>query len=487
MGMPTQAAELRYAVRPRVLAKNFGHLCVMLGCLTAVPLLLAVFIADSGTVLRYGIVVAGLLAAGWGLTRIPERRRIQPNEAMTLGVLMFVFSPLLMTFPLTATGLEFADALFEAVSGATTTGLSMIENPDVMPQILVFSRAWMQWYGGLGIVVFSVALVVRPGVSARDMAMPEAPRDAQLGGTHSFYKRLILLYAAITMVGVLVLIAGGLSPFSSVCYALSAVSTGGFAPDHDSMAGLGWVPVVIVTLLTLLCAIPLSRYLSVRFKGWAQLWGGMQLWTILALVLLVSAALFFLPQGHGLSWGEHMFHSVVMGVAAQTTSGFSVVDVGALPPPAKMSLLVSMIIGGGMGSTAGGIKILRLLILFKVISSIVSRASLSRHAVYQPALGPLRLRDTEIQEALVVIILYIGFAVLSWIPFLFYGYDPLDSLFEVISALGTVGLSAGVTGPELPGVLKGVLCADMLLGRLEILIWLVVLAPGTWIGRHSEE
>lgn len=485
--MPTQGPGLRYAVRPRVLATHFGHLCLMLGCLTAVTLIVALFLADRATILRYGALAIVLLAMGGLLCQIHDPRRIQPNEAMALGVIMFVFSPLLMTFPLMASGLGFLDALFEAISGATTTGLSMIENPAAMPPIFLFSRAWMQWYGGLGIVVFSVALVVRPGVFAKDLAMPEVPCDAPLGGTHAFYKNLLLLYVAITIVGILALLAEGVSLFSSVCYALSAVSTGGFSPHAASLAGLGWLPILTVTLLTLLCAVPLSRYLAVRIKGWSPLWESVQLWMILALGGLVAMALFFLVEWQGLSPGARVYQSLVIGLSAQTTSGFSVLEVAALSPPAKITLIVSMLIGGGMGSTAGGIKILRLLILIKVLGGIVTRASLSRHAVYQPAIRSMRLDDDEIREALVVIILYIVVAVLSWVPFLHYGYDPLDGLFEVISALGTVGLSSGLTGPKLPGVLKGMLCADMLLGRLEILVWLVVLNPGTWLGRHAEE
>lgn len=101
-----------------------------------------------------------------------------------------------------------------------------------------------------------------------------------------------------------------------------------------------------------------------------------------------------------------------------------------------------------------------------------------------PRIHGLKLEEREVHEEVLIVILFIAVIVLSWFSFVIMGYDSLDSLFEVVSATGTVGLSAGLTGPDLPAVLKGVLCADMLLGRLEILAWLVVVYPGTWLGRR---
>jgi trk/ktr system potassium uptake protein len=106
--------------------------------------------------------------------------------------------------------------------------------------------------------------------------------------------------------------------------------------------------------------------------------------------------------------------------------------------------------------------------------------------VISPRLAGHRLHENEIQSALMLVALYGGAIVLSWLPFVAGGYDPLNALFEVVSALGTAGLSAGITGPHLPAALKSVLCADMLLGRLEIVAWLVLLYPNTWLGRRSK-
>jgi trk system potassium uptake protein TrkH len=152
----------------------------------------------------------------------------------------------------------------------------------------------------------------------------------------------------------------------------------------------------------------------------------------------------------------------------------------------KLFLIFSMLMGGGVGSTAGGFKLLRLLIVVSVFRLILLRTCLPRHAVIAPRLAGRRLQDEEIHAAMLLILLFVVVAVFSWLPFVVMGYDPLDSLFEVVSATGTVGLSVGVTNAALAPLLKGILCVDMLMGRLEIIACLVLLYPRTWFGRRME-
>jgi trk system potassium uptake protein TrkH len=175
-----------------------------------------------------------------------------------------------------------------------------------------------------------------------------------------------------------------------------------------------------------------------------------------------------------------------MGLSAQTTSGFSSLDPASLSPAGLAVLMAAMAVGGGVGSTAGGFKVLRLIIAAKVALGLVARTGLPPHAVRHPRLAGRRLGEEDLRGALVLILLFVAVVAASWLAFLAAGYDPLDSLFEVVSATGTVGLSTGITSPELPAGLKAVLAADMLLGRLEIVAWLVLLYPRTWLGRRKE-
>jgi trk system potassium uptake protein TrkH len=133
-----------------------------------------------------------------------------------------------------------------------------------------------------------------------------------------------------------------------------------------------------------------------------------------------------------------------------------------------------------VGSTAGGVKLLRILILIRVIQLAILRTQVPRHAVVHPEVGGHPLEGPQIEHALLVLLLFPLVILLSWLPFLASGYAPLDALVEVVSAVGTVGLSTGITGPDLEPGLKLLLGLDMLLGRLEILALLVLVYPGTW-------
>jgi trk system potassium uptake protein TrkH len=487
--MARQAIELSYAIRLRVIGKYFGQLSLVVALLTLVPLAVALGFAQFTIALRYGAVAALLAGVGGVLARLRAPRRVQANEAFVLAALTFLATPLLMTYPLMGAGLDFADALFEAISAATTTGLSTLPTVADKPLPFLFARAWMQWYGGLGIVVLSLALVLRPGITAKCLAVTEEVGEDLVGGTRVHARRVLAVYSLLTAAGMAALLLAGSGFFEAVVYTLAAVSTGGFAP-HDASLGhfSGWLLPWLTILACLAGALPLALYHGGWRRGWQDLRRDLQLRTLLPLALLASLALSVcMHVGLHLPWEQTLFHAPLLALSAQSTAGFSTLNPGELDAASKMVLILTMAVGGGLGSTAGGIKLLRLLVLLRLLQLTVARTCLPPHAVLDARLGGRRLQDEEIRQALLFILLFLTVVAASWLPFLMLGYDPLDALFEVVSATGTVGLSAGVTGPELPALLKGVLCVDMLMGRLEILAWLVMLYPRTWFGRRVKE
>jgi trk system potassium uptake protein TrkH len=484
--MTEKAKYVSYAARPKVLLNYLGQLSFVLGALTMAPLLFSIVTGEVGLTLRYCVVIITLGLIALFLRPLREPAQVQTNEGITLAALCFFFAPLIMTFPLMETGLSFQDALFEAVSGATTTGLSTLSAVEDSPHAFLFARAWMQWYGGLGIMVLSLAFVFKPGLAAKGLAVSEKETDDLAGGTKIHARRVFKVYCGITILGILLLWLLGVEFFDALLYTLASVSTGGFAPHDNSLAAFqGWWIQGAVTLICLSCALPLTGYYHMfhRQRRWAI--NLLQLKTLLiSSVILTLLFGFCVSMQGGFAWQDAFRHAPLLALSAHTTAGFSTVDLAQIGPAGKAILMVGMLIGGGVGSTAGGFKILRLLILMRVLYVAVKRTCVAKHAFLEPRLSGQRLEDKEIQDAMLIILLFLGIIGLSWIAFLIMGFDPLDSLFEVISATGTVGLSVGITGQDLPAFLKGVLCADMLLGRLEIMAWLVVLNPGTWFGRR---
>jgi trk system potassium uptake protein TrkH len=482
-----QAAELRYAVRLRVVLKYFGQMCLVLAALTLVPLVMSVIFGETHISLRYAIVISGLVALGACVAWLRAPAGVQANEGMVLVAIMFLFTPFVMAYPMMGFGLSFLDAFFEAVSGVTTTGLSTQATLVGAPSAFLFSRAWMQWYGGLGIVVLALALVMQPGLRAKGLAVTEVEAADLVGSTRAHMRRILKVYGALTAIGIVGSLLAGLGLFDAVLYTFAAVSTGGFAPHDGSLAMFGWSAQAWITLTCLAGAIPLTLYHRMFSPNRRVAVDVLQLVAVVGAAMAVSVLLgASMRLVAGLSWAQVFREAPLLAVSAQTTAGFSSLPLSQLDPGSKLVLICSMIVGGGAGSTAGGIKVLRVLIAASVFRLIIVRTGLSRHAVVEPRLAGRRLEEDEIQEALLLIALFVMVVAVSWLPFVAMGHRPLDALFEVVSATATVGLSTGITDAGLPALLKGVLCADMLFGRLEIIAWLVLLFPGTWFGRRME-
>jgi trk system potassium uptake protein TrkH len=481
-----QPQTLAYATRPRVVLKYLGQLVLILAGLDLVPTLVALGYADEALALRFAVVALLLVAGSLPWVRLSVPADIQSNEALCVTAMAFVIGAVSMIYPLMGAGLSLPDALFEAVSGITTTGLSCLPGVEHKPAVFLFARAWMQWYGGLGIVILSLALLMGHERIARRL-LGRAPEGEDLTvGIRRYARQVVVVYLLLTLLATVLLWASGLDGFTAVVHAFSAVSTGGFSTHDDSLAGLaGAASAWIVTFSGLSGALALAVYYRIWDQGWRELTGDMESRGLLVAVALSGCLLTLsLHWNESLGWGQSMKHAFLLGISAQTTTGYSSLEVGQLEPLSKLILMLSMFIGGDVGSTAGGVKILRVLVLLRLLQFIIRTTGAPSHAVNEPRLNGRRLGQAELIAVLTLLAMFMLVILLSWMPFLVMGYDPLDSLFEVVSATATTGLSTGISAPGLDTVLKGVLCLDMLAGRLEILALLVLFYPGTWFGKR---
>jgi trk system potassium uptake protein TrkH len=482
-----QVSTLSYAVRGRVLVKYFGLLCMVFSAMMSVPLAASVLLGEYSASLVYAAVVSFLVLTGALLNRIRAPSDIRSNEALVITAGIFVFTSFVATFPMMVNArLSFEDALFEAVSAVTTTGLSTLAGIEGRARTFLFARSWLQWSGGLGIVVLSVALLMRPGLATRRLVGEIGETEGILGGTRTYSRIALKVYLALTGIGIAILVVSGKGWFPAVVHTLSAVSTGGFSPYDGSLSSLTWAQQGAVTAICLACAASLALYYHAVSRGWKGLLRDEEVRTLLTAALLIAGVLTVLMRyQEGLPWIGALRHGPLLAFSAQSTAGFSTLEVPSLGPASKLVLILSMAVGGSVGSTAGGMKILRLLIMLRVIQLTVIKTCLPERAVVEPRIEGQRLASDEIERAFLVVALFVIVIVASWVPFVVMGHDPLDALFEVVSATATVGLSTGITGPDLAPFLKGVLCADMLMGRLEIVALVVLLYPGTWLGRRA--
>lgn len=477
---------LAYAVRGRVVLKYLAQLALVLAALTAVPLLVALVYGETAFAWRLLLILVLLLAYGVMFVRLAAPARLQINEALVITALAFVLTALLMSYPLMAAGLSFADALFEAVSGVTTTGLSTLTEVEERSPAFLFIRAWMQWYGGLGIVVLSVALLAGHKSASRRLIEPEQTGESLITATHFYARRMLIVYMSMTIGGIALLLATGLDGFAAVIHVLAGISTGGFSSYDNSIAAMPLSAQAMVTLIAACGAVALPLYYLLFMQGPGKFLHDVELRALVLLLVLISALLTLALWGEGWTPAASLQQGMLLGFSAQSTTGFASMQITELGAFSKAVLLLAMVSGGSLGSTAGGIKLMRLLIVWRLLVLAVKRTSLAEHAVAEPRLGGRHLDADECQRALLVVLMFLLVVGLSWLPFLWFGYDPLDALFEVVSATGTVGLSTGISSGGLSPLLKGVLCFDMLAGRVEILALLVVLYPGSWFGKRVE-
>jgi len=485
-------AAVAYAVRGRAILKYHGELCASLAGIAVVPAIVAALVGDWTFALR--AAGAGVLLGGVGLalSRMQGPDELQANEALVIVALGFLLTSALMAWPLAADGLGPLDAFFHAMSAVTTTGLATIDSFDVRSAAFLFTQAWMQWYGGLVIVVLAVFLI-GPGSAAKQVSSTEGTVGDHMSGTRARAYRSLIVYSILTAMGWLLLLVLGAAPTDALLYTLSAISTGGFAPHDSSLAAFdAWFLRAGVMAITLVGTLSLDRYYKLsrwRSAGTQALRTMMapEVITLLALCALGTVLCGWSMWATGIaSWGDAVRNAPLLAVSAQTTSGFTPMPVPALDGVSKLVLAVSMLIGGDIGSTAGGIKLFRFLVVARLVRLVLLRPALPPHAVSRPELAGKPLEERDVLDAVGIVALYFAVVLVSWTTFIAFGHAPLDSLFEVASATGTVGLSSGLSSPRLQPFLKAVLCVDMWMGRLEVLAVLVLVYPRTWLGRRAE-
>ena len=416
---------LQYAVRLSIILKYFGQLCMALAALTLVPLAVSLLFGDFSVSIRYSIVISCIFVLGFCCSRLKTSRNMQNNEAMVITTVIFLFSPLVMTYPVMTSGMAFSDALFETISAVTTTGLSTVTTLADQTPTFLFARAWMQWVGGLGIVVLSMALLIQPGLTAKRLDISDSFDDDIVGGTHAIAKRTLIIYSSLTLSGIVLLLMLGVDWFTSVLYILAAISTGGFSPHDSSLQGLqsGYAEGVVIAI-SMAGAISLIAYYHIYHKGWRNVVCDRQIQAFFTTAVIVTVVLtVLLLYQDGLKGTDALRHGTLNGLSALSTAGFSSMKISEMGDGSKLTLIVAMAVGGCAGSTAGGIKIIRLLIVFRLLYLIIQRAGAPSQAVLEARLNDKKLEANEIFNAVSLVVLFPCIIVVSWLPFLVMGYE----------------------------------------------------------------
>lgn len=477
----------RYAA----ILSSVGVILLLSGGIMLAPLF--VLITDSGEAVH--ISAFGLPAGCIGLLGITLWRLFRPRSQITLsiqegGIIVLVSWIVVILFSarpfVSVLGLPFSRALFESVSGWTTTGLSVVDVTKAGPAILLW-RSVIQLAGGAGLAIIMMSAIVGPtgiGISSAegrsDQLVPQVRQSARL---------VLIIYSCYATVGTLAYWMTGMSAFDAINHAFAAVSTGGFSTHGESIGYWDSAAIEAVTL-------PLMLLGNLSFATAWFLWRGKvrpvvrngEVRLLAVLIPVSAAALFFFtckalyPQLE-----KSVRVTLFETVSAITTTGFSTVGYGNWNAFGVLLLIGLMLIGGGTCSTAGGIKQFRVVLVWKLLVWEIKRALMPRTAVLEHPVweGDRRIfvNDARVRQVSVFIFLYLAIYWLGVMVLCACGYSLEDSLFELASAIGTVGLSVGVTSDQMPEAALWTEILAMFLGRLEFTVAIVSLVKLVRDGR----
>jgi trk system potassium uptake protein TrkH len=467
----------------RVIALNLAKALQLIGTILVLPSLAALVFGETPFVFLFLALAAGGWLAGLWLVKIfPNAPELELREALVVTALAYLIFALIGAVAFLPVA-PFIDSFFEAMSGITTTGLSVLD-VEALPMSLLFFRAYSQWLGGIGIVVLSLVVLIGPGKTAHQLYATEFSKENLLGSVIETARLVTKIYIVLTAIGFLAFIVAGMKPFDALLHIMSTLSTGGFSRFSQSI-GTYQANIFIriaVMFFMILGAINLTLYYFVRLGGINRLFKNIEV-LVLTSLLIISTLFFWGFAGFSL---QSLVDSMFNAITSLTTTGFNVDDPAGWNAQTKFLSACLMTIGGTTCSTAGGIKIFRLLIMLKLAIWLFKKMILPEETKLAIKFGDLPVADDEIKQIFGLLVLYFCLLIGSTIIFSGAGFAVVDAFFESASALGTVGLSSGITSVSLAAGLKGVLIFDMWAGRLEILPVLIALYPGTWFCRRKE-
>ncbi|MBE6904807.1 MAG: TrkH family potassium uptake protein [Ruminococcaceae bacterium] len=474
-----------------------GKLMLLVGVLVAMPLLVLLFYPDdriyawSFAVPSLGSVLLGTIICLIGRRDADSGFEWQSSmQRSSLTVLFaWIWGILVGAIPFIISGqLAVLQALFESVSGWTTTGLSVMD-VTVTPHIFLFHRSFMQFCGGLGFVMMMVMLVL--GKQSMNLYNAEGHPDKLMPNLKKTAQTIFVMYNSFLVVGIVAYRFAGMKLFDSVLHTMCALSTGGFSTRLNSIGEYNSLAIEIITIILMLIGTTNFAVLLLFTKRkWRQVARVSEVgFMFLLLAIFVPLTAVSLSAGLGMNIGESFRRASFDVVSALSTTGYSTMSYMSWPPFAIGVLILMMLIGGGIGSTAGGIKMSRVYIMLRLaLLNIRKRLSPSRKIetpYYVKAQGKTPIDDSLASDTTGFVVCYLGlFIVGALLTTITAGCSLTEGMFEFASALGTVGLSIGLTGPTTGAGTLIIEMFGMMLGRLEIFIILIGIYSGISIIRQ---
>jgi trk system potassium uptake protein TrkH len=475
-------------VNTPLIANFLGWLLVGLAAIQSVPIAAALFFGEPALPYAASAIAAGVVGLAIALGSQPDNRRMRTRDGFLVvsaaWLIASAFGALPYVFTETLGGV---DALFESVSGFTTTGSTVMTQIEGAPRALLLWRSLTQWLGGMGIILFAVALMPLLGVGGMQLFKAEVPgpvADKLTPRIAVTARRLWLIYVGFTAVEWVLLVAAGMTGYEALCHSFTTMSTGGFSTQDASIGGfehalIEWIIIAFMILggvnFVLHYRLLTGRFGSVLRNAELRYY----------LLLLGGAAIVVYGSLVDSIQPESFRTALFQVVSIATTTGYATANFENWPALALLVILQLMILGGMAGSTSGGVKSLRVLIGMKALASVFDRLG-HRTAMSHPVrYEGKRVADDVLAGIWAFLTAYFLIATAVACVVGAAGYDLVTSLSTALSAVGNVGPGLGEIGPfdnfaHFPSPVKLTLCIAMIAGRLELFTILILFHRDFW-------
>lgn len=476
---------MNYTLTSRILG-----MILLIESLFLMPSLLLSYWQKDGVTGAFGMTIGFLLLLGIFSRFVKIKDRIlTPKDGLLIVSITWLICSLFGALPFFwGTSMSYVDSFFEIVSGFTTTGASVINSIEDFPKSLILWRSMTHWIGGMGILVFTISLLPKLGVGGFQIFKAESPGPiaGKIESTiNDTTKRLYFIYMLITLVLFTLLKISGMSIFDAIIHTFGVVGTGGFSSYNDSLMSYGGFAVpVIMTIFMIICGTNFALFYQMYHRKWRDVLKNdeFKLFYAIIIVAIITVTIDLMIHQYD-TFSMALRDSAFQVASIASTSGFANADYNQWPSFSKYILLVLMFIGSSAGSTAGGMKVIRIVVLLKLIQREMKRA------VHPKAVLPIRLNGKSLSEEVVLgISAYLGIYILI---FMFStglvtlsGQDLVTSLTSVATMLSNVGPGFANVGPTqnfffYSDFYKIYFALLMLLGRLEFFTILAIIAPRT--------
>lgn len=462
----------------KIILRDTGRILIIVGIVSFFVNIVGIIFKEIDYIKWFVLMSSIFLSVGYifsifGKTDYETRLR----HAMITAALCWIILSMISAIPFClipdsdGLKLDYLSALFEGTAGWSGTGLTMYSNPSKLPHILQFWRSFSQWIGSAGIIVLAIVVLFRPGSGAFTLYKSEGREERIRPSVISTARIIWLIYLFYTVVGIIILFLLRMPAWEAINHGMTAIATGGFSIRDDSVATYSAPIKFVIILLMILGATSFLAHYELLYRKIKKFIRDIQFQAMLIIILIGIIILSLL--------GAPFFEAVFQFISAITTTGFSTTNIAEWQENAKFILSLAMIVGGAAGSTAGGIKLIRLVLLFKGAGWKLKKAFLPLRSAFPYKFGRYFLLKEEAMEILgeasVISFLWIFLIICSTlIVSSSTGESFINSFFEVCSAQGGVGLSVGITKISMAGIAKFMLILNMWIGRLEIIPFLVL-------------